>query len=444
MSGLVDFALEAALLGCLLLEPRRLAVVRPILPDAAAFAEPAHRAIYRALFVVVERGADPDPNTVREALIGIPDAEGVTPGLLAEVVDSVATAANAEPYARTLRDLWQRRLVVQQARVTLEAAQDRTKALRATVAETVTGLAATHQAVGRGPVSMRQGLWEVMEDLDRQAAAGDVVGLATRLPDLDRLTHGWKPGELVVIGARPSVGKTSFALDCALAAADVGPVLFVSLEMTAKQLRRRLLSREAEVNLWWIRDKESMGRYAPRLGRAASLLGQVPLRLLDHGQTPGEVRLAADQYATEAEEPLRLIVIDYLQLMRSGRRASNRNEELGDISRDLARLAIDLDVPVLALSQFSRDPAKAGRRPTMHDLRDSGAIEQDASTILILHHTEQQPEALRLLTPDTYLTELVVEKNRHGATGRLEVHHNRGIGKWSSAAAVDREEFAHA
>lgn len=444
MSGLVDFALEAALLGCLLLEPRRLAVVRPILPDPAAFVEPAHRAIYRALFVVVERGAEPDPNTVRDALVGLPESEGVTLEMVAELVDGVATGTNAEPHARILRDLWQRRLVVQQARLALEAAQDRTKPLRATVSETVAGLAATNQALSRSPVTMQQGLWEVMEDLERQAATGEVVGVGTRLPDLDRLTHGWKPGELVVIGARPSVGKTSFALDCALAAADLGPALFVSLEMTAKQLRRRLLAREAEVNLWWIRDKDSMARYAMRLVRASGTLGQLPLRLLDHGQTPAEVRLAAEQYASEAEEPLRLIVVDYLQLMRSGRRASNRNEELGDISRDLARLAIDLDVPILALSQFSRDPAKAGRRPTMHDLRDSGAIEQDASTILILHHTESQPDALRYLSPDTYLTELVVEKNRHGATGRLEVHHNRGIGKWTGAPAADREEVAHA
>ena len=437
MTGLVDFAVEAALLGSLFLEPFRLAAVRPILPDPAAFAQPAHRAIYRALFLVAERGATPDPATVQDALLGLPDSEQVTAELFAEVVDTVATGSNAVPYARTLRDLFQRRQVVARSMATLAAAQDRAKPLRETVAETVGALAAAGQGLTRAPLTMAQGLWEVLEDVERQATTGDVVGLGTRLPDLDRVTHGWRPGELIVVGARPGIGKTSFALDCALAAADAGPMLFVSLEMTQKGIRRRLLSREAEVDLWWVKDRQSWGRYAPRLTAAVGVLDQAPIRIVDQGQTPAEVRLLAEQATVEMGEPLRLIIVDYLQLMRSGRKAGNRNEELSDITRDLARMAIDLNVPVLALSQFSRDAAKAGRRPTLHDLRDSGAIEQDASIVVILHQPPDadQPDTLQGLYPNTFLTEIAVDKNRNGALGLVLAHHHKAIGKWSSVSA---------
>lgn len=432
MTGLVDLTVEAALLGSLVLEPARLVAVRPLIPDAAAFALPAHRAIYRGILIAAERGAIPDPAALQDALVGVPESETVDLALIAEIVDSVATAVNAVPYAKTVRDLWQRREVVRRSILAQTAAQDRTLPLRETVATAVSGLAAAGQAQHHAPTSMAAGLWDVLADLERQATTGDLVGIGTRIPELDRLTHGWKPGELVIVGARPAVGKTSFALDCTLEAADVGPVLFVSLEMTSRQLRARCLARESGVNLWWIRDPQSWGRYATKLTTAAGFLSKLPISFATGAQTPAEIRMLADQYATEIGEPLRLIVVDYLQLMRSGRKASNRNEEIGDISRDLARMAIDLNVPIVALSQFSRDPAKAGRRPTMHDLRDSGAIEQDASLIVLLHADADQPPELQAMRPHTYLTDIAVEKNRHGATGLVVSHHDRGIGRWSA------------
>lgn len=215
MTALVDLALEAALLGGLLLDPVRVVAVRRLLPDPAAFAAPAHRAVYRALLAVLDQGAHPDPASMRHALLGVPESDAVGEDLFGDLVDGVTSGANAVPHATALRDLWQRRLVITRAITTIAAAEDRAIPLRQTVAESVAGLAAAGLASTRPLLTMGQGLWEVMEDLERQATTGDVVGVSSGLPDLDRLTHGWKPGELIIVGARPAVGKTSFALECA-------------------------------------------------------------------------------------------------------------------------------------------------------------------------------------------------------------------------------------
>ncbi len=308
---LSDIQLEVALLGLLVVYPARLGSVRLVLPDAEAFSQPGHQALYRALQIVAERGATPDRPALREALIGLPGADTVDEEFLTYVVDEASLLeSNAVPHAKTIRELWLRRQVVARIEAAVASIHDRAAPLRETIASTVGALVTTGTGLIKPQLTMAQGMWVVMEDLERQSVLGPVVGVTTRLEQLDAITHGWQAGQLVIVGARPAVGKTSFALDCALEAANDGAVVVISLEMPAHQIRRRLLARESGVNLWHIRDPESWARYLKRLTPASQQLSELPIRIVDAGNTPAEVRLIVEQYTSECRDKIKLVIVD--------------------------------------------------------------------------------------------------------------------------------------
>ncbi len=248
---------------------------------------------------------------------------------------------------------------------------------------------------------------------------GKIIGIPTGFVDLDQKTSGLHPSDFILVAARPSMGKTSFVLNVAQHAAlraDVPTAIF-SLEMSKDQLVQRMLSSESNVELQKIRTGELTEEEWIRLVEAAGPLSQAPIYIDD---TPGisvmEMRSKARRL--KMEKGLGLIVIDYLQLMTGRGRAENRQQEISEISRSLKALARELSVPVIALSQLSRAPeARTDHRPMLSDLRDSGAIEQDADVVMFLYRDEYY-------NPDTEkknIAEVIIAKQRNGPTGTVEL-----------------------
>jgi replicative DNA helicase len=433
---------EQAVLGGLLVSLGDAAVfarATRLLPDPVMFADPNHRTIYRALRELHEEGVAVDHVTLTRRLATHHASAEISGAYLAELVDMVPTAANIEFHARLVREHWQRREVIAHSRAAILLAEDLRQPVTGTISGVVERLTQTHGSASRAVVTMTTGMADVMADLDRQAMIGPVVGVGTGLPDLDRLTHGLQRGELWIAGARPSIGKSSFVIDTALAAAEIGPVLFLSAEMPAKAIRRRMLARAAAVNLWDVRDRDSWSQLAKFITPAAETLGTLPIRIDDSRVTPADLRAAVVEYTAELGAPPVLVVVDYLQKLSSGRRAENRNLEIGQITAALTRLAVDGDVPVLCAAQLSRNSVKDGkpRRPNMSDLRDSGTIEQDADGILLLHAPPLQPRE----GTHTQHVEIIVEKNRNGETGVLDAWHDRRTGTWTALTGYERRDL---
>jgi replicative DNA helicase len=256
---------------------------------------------------------------------------------------------------------------------------------------------------------------------------------------LDRLTSGFQPSELVIVAARPSMGKTALCLNIATHAAveNFGVAIF-SLEMSRDQLVQRLITAEGRVDSQRVRQGSLRDSDFTNLARAAGVLQSCPIWIDD---TPSITLLEMRSKARrlKAENDIKMVVVDYLQLMRSPEYAENRVQEISDISRSLKALARELEVPVVALSQLSRASEQRGgeRKPILSDLRDSGAIEQDADLVLFIHRPEyydREDEAKK------GLAEIMLAKNRNGPTGDVHLRFNREYTRFDSFSQRDEPE----
>ena len=262
------------------------------------------------------------------------------------------------------------------------------------------------------------------EAAEAAAAGGQAHGVSTGYPSLDRLLLGLREGQLVILGARPAVGKTSFALNLALnAAADGYTVGFFSLEMSGKEIAQRLICAHAAVSISDFRT----GRIEPaqwaNITEATQELAKLDILIDDTpGTTVTEIRAKARRMLHNKEKSI--IILDYLQLVSppAGRRAENRSVEVSEMSRALKILAKELGVPVIALSQLSRAvESRTGKRPQLSDLRESGSIEQDADIVLFLDRSSDEQEATRDDRPDLGVTRVIVAKNRSGPIGDVDL-----------------------
>ena len=281
-------------------------------------------------------------------------------------------------------------------------------------------------------------MYEAMERIEQLHLAGEsVTGVPSGFRDLDEITAGFQPSELIIIAARPSMGKTAFVLNIAQnAALDAKtPVAFFSLEMSKQSLLQRMLTSEARVDAQRLRKGKLRDDEFVQLGRAAGLLSQAPVWIDD---TPAisllEMRSKARRL--KAENDIGMIVVDYLQLMVGPPSSENRQQEISTISRSLKALARELRVPVVALSQLSRAPEqRAGdnKRPQLSDLRESGAIEQDADVVMFLYRQEYYDvlEGKDPNIPDkdgktsAGMAEVIIGKQRNGPTGNVNLFFNR-------------------
>lgn len=273
--------------------------------------------------------------------------------------------------------------------------------------------------------SIKDILQKTQSDLERLSEhKGEVTGLATGWYDIDKLTTGLHPNELIIIAARPAMGKTVFALNLATHAAmtqDKSVALF-NLEMSAEQLAMRIISSLGQVDGFKLRTGNLMNTDWKRINEAVSQLSNTNLVMDDTpGITIGEIRAKCRRLAS-SEKGLSLVVIDYLQLISGGKNyGANRQQEVSDISRSLKTLAMELQVPVIALSQLSRSvEAREDKRPIMSDLRESGSIEQDADIVAFLYRDDYYKKEARN-EDNTSIVELIIGKHRNGPTATVEL-----------------------
>jgi replicative DNA helicase len=413
---------EQSLLGAMLLSRDAIAAAEETC-TADDFYKPAHSHIFDAIHTLYARGEPADPVTVADELsrAGLLEMVGGLSALITLQADTPATT-NAARYARIIEEhALLRRLIAVAGEISemgysvpedVTAAVDEAESLVFAVAE-------------RRVVDSLKPLRSLLEaSLDRLERMFDrdqaITGVPTGYVDLDERLYGLQPSSLVIVGARPGMGKTSFALGIAAHAAMEAqvPTLVFSLEMAHDELTQRLLVSEARVDSGRIRNGRLHESDWPKISQAVARLGDAPLFIDDNPNlTVMEMRAKARRLKAR-EGGLGLIIVDYLQLMSSRASVENRQIEVSAISRGLKILARELEVPVVALSQLSRAlEARADKRPILADLRESGSLEQDADVVLFLY----RDELYNAESADRGSAEVIVAKHRNGPTGKMQL-----------------------
>ncbi len=393
-------------------------IVRP-----GDFFRDAHRRIFEKMIVLGERSEAIDLITLKEALAQAGELEDVGgPAYIASLVDGVPRSTNVEYYARIVKEKSTLRALIHASTVIAERAweaEDDPNVILDDAEKTIFSIAEDRARVGF--VSMRQIVDESLPKIEQIFEHKKLItGVPTGFVDLDGLMRGLQPSDLVIVAARPSMGKTSLVLNMAEhASLEHGlTVGFFSLEMSKEQLFIRLLTSVSQIDAHKLQTGHIGQRDYDRLSTGISRLSEAPIYIDD---TPGlgvlEMRAKARRLA--AEHGLSLLVVDYLQLMTGRGRFDNRTLELAAISRGLKGLAKELSVPVLALSQLSRAPeARSDHRPLLSDLRESGALEQDADVVLMIFRPEMYPDCKE---EEKGTAELIIAKQRNGPTGTVNL-----------------------
>ncbi len=441
------FSLEAetAVLGGMLID--RDAVPRAVefLNDSMFYRE-ANRRLYRAMVRLFERGDVIDVITVSEELKKTGEMESAGGfDYLAALVDAVPTAANLEYHARIVRDkALLRRLVEQSSQIIRDVYDQGEREVDEILDQAearIFRVAESHKR--QGFVWIKEVLWSAFEHIERlQESDSGITGVATGFRDLDRITTGLQKGDLAIVAARPSMGKTSWVLNVTANAAISNniPVAVFSLEMSSEQLVQRLLCAEGRIDALKLRRGWLSPEEHQRLAAAAGHLNTAPIWIDDApGSNVLEIRAKARRLQSELRadgKDLGMVVIDYMQLMSGAGRTESRVQEVSQISRGLKALARELEVPVVALSQLSRGPEqRTDKRPMLSDLRDSGSIEQDADIVMFLYRPEYyaSPDKREELEGKA---ELIVSKQRNGPTGVVELFFQKAYTRFDS---VQRE-----
>ena len=424
-----DLTAERAVLAAVLVDRSQLDSVREIL-KSTDFLDVRHQRIFDA-FCVLDDGPELrkiDLLTVRSELErdGKLDAAGGA-GYLSELLDGVARSSNAADYARLVRERsLSRQLHHFGSRVASDAIRNSPREILAAAEKDLFAIA--EGSFASGPVRLTEDLGNLAEEAARQREG--FSGIRTGFGDLDNLMGGLRKSDLILVGARPGEGKTSLALNIALAAGRAGKrVLIFSLEMPRRQIATRLLFSQAEVDARQLSRPGLLSERDRRLIRnTLPAVASMSIYVDDSNVTPVELRSKARQLSRE--HGLDLIVIDYLQLMRGSepgsRRFENRNLEIAEISRSFKLLAKELDVPILALSQLSRAPEQRTgmlAAPRLSDLRESGALEQDADIVVFIHREwkKKQEGAEAIEAPSPPVRRVIVAKNRNGPVGDVRL-----------------------
>lgn len=412
---------EQAVLGALMLEPETGSSVFEIL-QPEDFYRDNHRLIFIALRDLFERGDPVDLVSVAEALRQTGRLEQVGGiATVSQIARSVPSAVNIEFYAKIVAEKSMLRQLIRVAGRIAEKGYEPGEEAASLLAEAEKLiLDLTQRQVKDGFESIRNILLSTFEKIEMlYAHKGNITGVPTFFTELDRMTSGWQPSDLVIIAARPSMGKTALVLNMAQNAAVRGhvPVAVFSLEMSKEQLVQRMLCSEAMVDQQRVRTGDLLDTDWPKLTRAVGPLSDAPI-FIDDTVGISLVELRSKARRLKMEQGLGLIIIDYLQLMTLGRRAENRQQEVASISRGLKGIARELSVPVIALSQLNRGvEQRQDKRPIMSDLLESGAIEADADVISFIYRDEYyNPE-----TEKKGIAEIIIAKHRNGPVGTVEL-----------------------
>ena len=437
-----DILAEQSVLGAIFIDEGKLVFVREYI-EAEDFFKHAHRLIFAAMVALSERNEAIDATTMRNYLANHGDLEAIG-GLayLAEVINSVPTSANAEYYAKIVAEKSNLRKLIDRLTDSVNQAYEGADDADTIIAHAEKALIDVSEGASRSGFKRIDDVLNLnFENLEaRSQQTSDITGIASGYPALDNMTTGFHEEELIILAARPAVGKTAFALNVAQ---NIGTklgltVAIFSLEMGAESLVDRMLAAEGVINSRSIRTGQLTDEEWQKLMIAQSNLARASIYIDD---TPGiritEIRSRARKLAQETGN-LGLVLIDYLQLITGNGRES-RQQEVSEISRQLKILAKELKVPVIALSQLSRSiEQRQDKKPMLSDLRESGSIEQDADIVAFLHrddyyHNEEEEGGIPNNT-----VEVIIEKNRSGARGSVELMFQKEYNKFSSISK--REE----
>ena len=417
---------EEVLLGALMLDKDAFAIVIDILRPSSFYTH-AHQLIFKAMLDMFEKNITIDLLTVKDELQknGDLEASGGTPYLV-DLTNKVASSANVEFHARIIAQKFIQRELIRVSTAIIKDAYDETKDVFDLLDEAEKNLFdITEQNLNRGFEKLSSLVVQARTQLEEMAGKEEgLTGVPSGFTGLDRYTSGWHPSDLIILAARPGMGKTAFAMCLARnAAIDYKkPVAIFSLEMSGLQLTQRLLSMEAGVSGAKLRTGELDDTEWTRLHNAIEKLGDVPLYIDD---TPGIniFELRAKCRRLKMQHDIQMVLIDYLQLMSGGpdNKKGNREQEISGISRALKGMAKELNVPVIALSQLSRavETRSGPKRPQLSDLRESGAIEQDADIVTFLYRPDYYE--MEESEHEDGLTELILAKHRNGALGTVEL-----------------------
>lgn len=428
-NALADLSAERAVLGAVVADNTVISdVAESVSPDD--FSHAGHMHIFAAMLALDSRAQKVDPLTIAEELksLGQLSAAG-GPAYLAQLDQSAPFSQNAVEYAKIVRDRAVRRQLASTLRELNEMAtseQGRTDEL---VDETERRVFQIAEKKRTGDLTKLGTLMmPALDALDRmRASAGGVTGLSTGYIDLDQQLTGLHGGELIVLAARPGIGKTSLAMNFALHAARVEKraVAVFSLEMPSTQLAQRLLAQAARVDMRKLRSGRLTQHDMDRLSESANELFNCPLYIDDSGALSSFDLRAKARRLKQRDDSLGLIVIDYLQLMHQKGQVESRQLEVAEISRALKQLAKELSVPIVALSQLNRKvEERKGGKPMLSDLRESGAIEQDADVVMFIHREDEGDEdgGGGGGPPSTAIpVELIVAKQRNGPVGSVDL-----------------------
>lgn len=434
--------LERAVLGAIMLEKAAINNVMDVLKPES-FYDQRHHEIFVAIMNLFDRNQPVDILTVTSELrtMGKLDMVG-GPYYVSELTNHVASAANIEYHSRIIAEKYLLRELIQVgSNITDQAYQETTDVFELLDDVEQKLFNVTSGNLRNQYESLNQLLARAIEEMEELKDHEEgLTGTPSGFRNLDRITSGWQKSDLIILAARPGMGKTAFVLSTARnAAVDFDcPVAIFSLEMSALQLVNRLISAEAEINAMKLRSGKLEEHEWTQLHTKISKLSDAQI-FIDDTPALNIFELRAKARRLKAQHDIKLIIIDYLQLMmgRNDGKSTNREQEISSISRALKGLAKELNVPVIALSQLSREVEKRGgtKRPMLSDLRESGSIEQDADQVMFLYRPEyygmDQDEEGR---PTEGLAEVMIAKNRHGALEDVPV---RFIGKFAKFVEYD-------
>ena len=414
---------ERSVLGSLMLDPKIMHTIVDVI-DGDDFYQEKHKHIYQIMVYLYEKKEPIDmlsvPNRLKEKKM-LDHIGGSS--YLAELVNCVPTASNAKHYADIVRKKKILRDLIEASEHVTQLGYNEENDIEEVLDEAekkIFGISRINvKQKFAGIKSVLEDAWERFEKLSK--AEGEIRGLSTGFKGIDNTLAGLQKADLIILAARPSVGKSAFALDIARNIAKAGtPVGFFSLEMSAQQLVDRMIASEAHIDSWKLRTgKLTTDDEFSRLRDALATLSDAPI-FIDDESSSNILQMRAKARRLQAEHGLGLLIVDYLQLMTPRTNTDNVVQQMTEISRSLKGLARELDVPVLALSQLSR--AVESRNPPipkLHDLRDSGSIEQDADVVIFLYRERDRDTNER-----SNNTQVLIEKHRNGPTGRVELYFN--------------------
>ncbi len=436
-----DFEAEQAVLGAIIFNNQTMTDIAGTLTPNSFYSE-NHRHIYRAMLELVDANEPIDEIILGDQLKEFGKLEDIGGyAYLAELVDCVPSSGNIVYYAKIIQEHALLRDLITTTSDISRKSRDPQQSISELLAEAenkITEIAI--RSKDSDCYHIRDSLVKSYEKCEEATKTkNEITGLPCGFADLDRMIYGLQPSDLIILAARPSMGKTALALNIASYAAinhkSEGAILVFSLEMSADQLTMRMISSESRIDSRKLRTGDIEQEDWDRLAKATARLSDAPIYINDtQGITPYEVATICKRMDQQFENGVSLVIVDYLQLMRSNRACVSREQEIAEISRALKGLAKDLNVPVVALSQLNRAlENRKDKRPILSDLRDSGSIEQDADIILFIYRDEVYNDN----SDNKGIAEIIIAKHRNGPTGMIELVFTGKHTKFGNISKID-------